>query len=125
MIDIVEDKAKIVTELSSSSLKISKTTALGLKNELRCTRTAPDLESVGRVHEEVPSQVVEHDGVGAAVLRVLEPDHSESLHLERQCREFTALVKRDYKFWVQYLKAKNDIRLSFIANSVRIKAASP
>ena len=75
-------------------------------NELRCTRTAPDLESVGRVHEEVPPQVVEHDGVGAAVLRVLEPDHSESLHLERQCREFSALINSNQKFYLQYLQGQ-------------------
>ena len=42
----------------------------------------PDPEAAGGVHEEVSAEVVEHDGVGIAVARVLVPNHSQRLDLE-------------------------------------------
>ena len=42
----------------------------------------PDPESAGGIHEEVAAEVVEHDGVGIAVPRVLVPNHSQRLDLE-------------------------------------------
>ena len=42
----------------------------------------PDPEAVGGVHQEVAAEVVEHDGVGLAVARVLVPDHSQRFDLK-------------------------------------------
>ena len=41
-----------------------------------------DPEAALRVHQEVPPEIVEHDGVPLAVLRELTPYHAQRLHLK-------------------------------------------
>ena len=49
---------------------------------LQWPQLLPDPESAGGIHEEVAAEVVEHDGVGIAVARILVPNHSQRLDLE-------------------------------------------
>ena len=44
----------------------------------------PYLESVLRVHEEIPPQIIKHDCVGLGILGVLAPDYTQGFHLEWQ-----------------------------------------
>ncbi len=45
--------------------------------------STPDLESVGRIHEKVSPEIVEHDGVVLVVLRKLSPDDSQWFNLRQ------------------------------------------
>ncbi|TTC00279.1 Interleukin-12 subunit beta [Bagarius yarrelli] len=74
-----------MVNISRASDKEGKTLLLALHLLLsRCFLYGVSVKSVLWVHEEVPSDVVEHDGVLSAVkLTVFSPDHPERLHLNR------------------------------------------
>ena len=40
-----------------------------------------DLQTVGRIHQKVASQIIKHDGVCLVVSRKFVPDHTERFHL--------------------------------------------
>ena len=51
---------------------------------IRYLTKGADPEPALRIHEEVPPEIVEHDGVALGVLRELAPDHTQRLHLGKK-----------------------------------------